>query len=330
MTSSYKGYLIQENDGSYTGSIESIDIPEIEDNHLIIKVKYSSLNYKDALSASGPKTGVTRNYPFVPGIDAVGEIIESKSTKFKIGDHVVVTGYSMGMSVFGGFGEIIHIPSDWAVKLPSSLSSKEVMNIGTAGLTAAASIKKIIDVGIDKDKPILVSGATGGVGSVAVNILNKLGYQVHALTGKNTEEEFLKSIGASSIIPREEFMENPIKPLDKSIYGGAVDTVGGDVLAKMISMMSPKCSISTCGNVAGMDLNTNVFPFILRGVSLIGIDSAESSIEFKESIWQLLANDWKLDLEPYTKTIKLNEVGEEIDKILDGKQVGRVVIKHGE
>ena len=213
---------------------------------------------------------------------------------------------------------------------PSIINKNNNMNIGTAGLTAAASIKKIIDVGIDKDKPILVSGATGGVGSVAVNILNKLGYIVHALTGKNTEEDFLKSIGASLIISREEFMENPIKSLDKSIYGGAVDTVGGNILAKMISMISPKCSISTCGNVAGMNLNTNVFPFILRGVSLIGIDSAESPIEFKESIWELLANDWKVDLEPYTKTIKLNEVGEEIDKILDGKQVGRVVIKHGD
>ena len=252
------------------------------------------------------------------------------SDRFHVGDEVIVTGYSMGMSVYGGFGEIIHVPANWAAKLPSNLTAKEAMSYGTAGLTAAASVKKIIDSGIDKDKPILVSGATGGVGSVAVNILNKLGYEVHAITGKTTENEFLKSIGASAVGLRNEFMENPIGPLDKSIYGGAVDTVGGDILAKIISMTAPKCSVSACGNVAGMELNTSVFPFILRGVSLIGIDSAESEIEFKESIWDLLAGEWKVNLEDSTKLISLNALSDEIEKILNGKQVGRIVIKHGE
>ena len=252
------------------------------------------------------------------------------SDKFHVGDEVIVTGYSMGMSVYGGFGEIIHVPANWVAKLPSNLTAKEAMSYGTAGLTAAASVKKIIDSGIDKNKPILVSGATGGVGSVAVNILNKLGYEVHAITGKTTENEFLKSIGASAVVLRNEFMENPIRPLDKSIYGGAVDTVGGDILAKIISMTSPKCSVSACGNVAGMELNTSVFPFILRGVSLIGIDSAESEIEFKESIWDLLAGEWKVNLEDSTKLISLNALSDEIEKILNGKQVGRIVIKHGE
>ena len=256
--SEYQGYLIEEKDGAYAGSIQLINTPEIEDNHLIINVEYSSLNYKDALSASGPKSGVTRNYPFVPGIDAVGKVTQSMSDRFHVGDEVIVTGYSMGMSVYGGFGEIIHVPANWAAKLPSNLTAKEAMSYGTAGLTAAASVKKIIDSGIDKDKPILVSGATGGVGSVAVNILNKLGYEVHAITGKTTENEFLKSIGASAVVLRNEFMENPIRPLDKSIYGGAVDTVGGDILAKIISMTAPKCSVSACGNVAGMELNTSV------------------------------------------------------------------------
>ena len=328
--SKYQGYLIEEKEGAYKGSIQTISTPEIEDNHLIINVEYSSLNYKDALSASGPKSGVTRNYPFVPGIDAVGKVTQSMSNRFQVGDEVIVTGYSMGMSVYGGFGEIIHVPANWAAKLPSNLTAKEAMSYGTAGLTAAASVKKIIDSGIDKEKPILVSGATGGVGSVAVNILNKLGYEVHALTGKSSEDEFLKSIGASSVLLRNEFMENPTRPLDKAIYGGAVDTVGGDILAKIISMTAPKCSVSACGNVAGMELNTSVFPFILRGVSLIGIDSAESAIEFKESIWDLLAGEWKVNLEDSTKSISLDCVGDEITKILDGKQVGRVVIKHGE
>ena len=326
----YQAYLVKEVDGSYLGSIEAIEKPEIQDGHIIVDVQFSSLNYKDALSASGPKTGVTRNYPFVPGIDAVGSVTESSSENFRKGDMVIITGYSMGMSVYGGFGEVVQVPAEWAVKLPEGLLPIEAMSYGTAGLTAAASIKKIIDNGIDKNKPILVSGATGGVGSVAVNILSKLGYEVHALTGKSTQDEFLKEIGASTVIVRNEFMENPVKPLDKAIYGGAVDTVGGDILAKIISMVSPKCSISACGNVAGMGLNTTVFPFILRGVSLLGIDSAESPIEFKESIWNLLSNKWKVNLKDQTKIISLVDVGEEISKILNGEQVGRIVIKHGE
>ena len=328
--SAYKGYLIQEDGDSYIGSIKSIDIPIVQDQHVLINVEFSSLNYKDALSASGPKYGVTRDYPFVPGIDAAGRILESKSPNFNIGDEVIVTGYSMGMSVFGGFGEIVHVPANWVVKLPKNMSLKESMNYGTAGLTAAASVRKIIDNGIDEKKPILVSGATGGVGSVAVNILSKLGYEVHALTGKNNEDIFLKTIGADSVVNRDDFMQDPVKPLDKALYGGAVDTVGGDILAKIISKVSPKSSISACGNVAGMQLNTSVFPFILRGVSLIGIDSAESPIEFKQSIWELLSNEWKVDLENSTRDIKLDAVDQEIKKILNGEQVGRVVIKHGE
>tara|TARA_B100000902_G_scaffold76775_1_gene81597 strand:+ start:1002 stop:1991 length:990 start_codon:yes stop_codon:yes gene_type:complete len=327
---SYKGYLIQAFEDKYVGSIEDINFPEIANDHVVISTEYSSLNYKDALSASGPKYGVTREYPFVPGIDAAGKVLESKSKKFNIGDEVIVTGYSMGMSVFGGFGEIVHVPETWVANLPSNLTLKESMNYGTAGLTAAASVKKIIDNGIDAEKPILVSGATGGVGSVAISILSKAGYDVHALTGKKNEDDFLKSIGAKDIISRDDFMNDPVRPLDKALYGGAVDTVGGDILAKIISKVAAKCSISACGNVAGMELNTSVFPFILRGVSLMGIDSAESSISFKQSIWELLANEWKVDLENYTKDIKLAEVDKEITKILNGDQVGRVVIKHGE
>ena len=324
----FKAYLVEEVEGSFNGSIQEIELPPLEDGKVSIKVHYSSLNYKDALASTGVK-GVARSYPFVPGIDVAGEITESSDERYSVGDLVVATGYKIGMAVFGGFGEMVQLPSDWLVKLPSGLTLQEAMNIGTAGLTAGASVKKIIDSGISKDLPVLVSGATGGVGSVAVNLLSKLGYEVHALTGKSEESETLKNMGAKQVLLRDEFMAEPIKALDKGIYGGAVDTVGGDILAKMLSMISNEGSVSCCGNVGGMKFTSSVFPFILRGVSLIGIDSAESPINFKDEIWNLFATDWALELSKYSKVISLDQIEDEITKILKGQQVGRVVIKHG-
>lgn len=324
----FKAYLVEEVEGSFNGSIQEIELPPLEDGKVSIKVHYSSLNYKDALASTGVK-GVARSYPFVPGIDVAGEITESSDERYSVGDLVVATGYKIGMAVFGGFGEMVQLPSDWLVKLPSGLTLQEAMNIGTAGLTAGASVKKIIDSGISKDLPVLVSGATGGVGSVAVNLLSKLGYEVHALTGKSEESETLKDMGAKQVLLRDEFMAEPIKALDKGIYGGAVDTVGGDILAKMLSMISNEGSVSCCGNVGGMKFTSSVFPFILRGVSLIGIDSAESPINFKDEIWNLFATDWALELNKYSKVISLDQIEDEITKILKGQQVGRVVVKHG-
>jgi putative YhdH/YhfP family quinone oxidoreductase len=324
----FKAYLVEEVEGSFNGSIQEIELPPLEDGKVSIKVHYSSLNYKDALASTGVK-GVARSYPFVPGIDVAGEITESSDERYSVGDLVVATGYKIGMAVFGGFGEMVQLPSDWLVKLPNGLTLQEAMNIGTAGLTAGASVKKIIDSGISKDLPVLVSGATGGVGSVAVNLLSKLGYEVHALTGKSEESETLKDMGAKQVLLRDEFMAEPIKALDKGIYGGAVDTVGGDILAKMLSMISNEGSVSCCGNVGGMKFTSSVFPFILRGVSLIGIDSAESPINFKDEIWNLFATDWALELNKYSKVISLDQIEDEITKILKGQQVGRVVIKHG-
>ena len=324
----FKAYLVEEVEGSFNGSIQEIELPPLEDGKVSIKVHYSSLNYKDALASTGVK-GVARSYPFVPGIDVAGEITESSDERYSVGDLVVATGYKIGMAVFGGFGEMVQLPSDWLVKLPNGLTLQEAMNIGTAGLTAGASVKKIIDSGISKDLPVLVSGATGGVGSVAVNLLSKLGYEVHALTGKSEESETLKDMGAKQVLLRDEFMAEPIKALDKGIYGGAVDTVGGDILAKMLSMISNEGSVSCCGNVGGMKFTSSVFPFILRGVSLIGIDSAESPINFKDEIWNLFATDWALELNKYSKVISLDQIEGEITKILKGQQVGRVVIKHG-
>ncbi len=325
----YKAYLIENNEGKFSGSIKELDVPLLAEGRVLIKVKYSSLNYKDALAASGAK-GVVRSYPFVPGVDVAGEIIESASSNFSIGDNVIATGYKMGMAEFGGFGEIVHLPEEWVIKSPENFSDFQAMCFGTAGITAAECVKKIVDKEISNELPIVVSGSTGGVGSVAVGLLSKLGYEVHAITGKPSESNILKSIGATEIISRDEYMSEPIKALDKGIYASGVDTVGGDILAKMISMISNQGVVSCCGNVGGAMFSSSVFPFILRGVQLSGIDSAESPIEVKRELWSLLSDSWSIDLEKQTKTVDIANIGPEIDKILKGGQVGRVVIKHGD
>jgi len=325
----YKAYLVEEIDSSYSGSIKELEMSNIEPGNVIIRVHYSSLNYKDALAATGVK-GVASSYPFVPGIDVAGEILQSSSQKFNIGDKVIATGYKLGMSVFGGFGELVQIPEQWVIPLPDNLSLLNSMSLGTAGLTAGACVKKILDAKPSSDMPILVSGATGGVGSVAVNLLSKLGFKVHAITGKPNEIKILNKMGASKIIDRKNFMAEPVKPLDKAMYSAGVDTVGGDILSKMLSMISSHGSVACCGNVAGMKFTSSVFPFILRGVSLIGIDSAESDINFKKQIWNLFSENWSLNLDDYSKVVQLDDIENEITAILNGEQIGRVVIKHGD
>ncbi|MDC1400065.1 YhdH/YhfP family quinone oxidoreductase, partial [Gammaproteobacteria bacterium] len=293
------------------------------------KVSHSSLNYKDALSASGNK-GVTRNYPFVPGIDAAGAISDSNSSQFTEGDEVIVTGYDMGMNTPGGFGEFINVPVGWVVKKPDNLTSLEAMSIGTAGLTAAASVLKIYESSKESDLPVLVSGATGGVGSIAVMLMSKLGKEVSALTGKSSSVDFLKSIGATSVIMRDEYLDSPSKAMERPLFSCAIDTVGGNVLSKMLPQISPHGVVACCGNVAGIEVNTTVFPFILRGISLCGIDSAESAIDFKSSIWQKFADEWKLDFSSIIKIVTKENLQPEIDLILKGGQKGRVVLTHGE
>ena len=325
----FKGYLVRENEGSFNGSIEDIDIPKLEEGRVLIKVHYSSLNYKDALAASGAK-GVVSSYPFVPGIDVAGEIIESSTPDFSVGENVIATGYKIGMSEFGGFGEIVHLPSNWVIKMPSELDHGKCMSFGTAGITAAACIKKIADSDCSKKLPVLVSGSTGGVGSISVGILSKIGYEVHAISGKSSQVDTLKMMGANEILDRNEYMSDPVKPMDKAQYSAAVDTVGGDILSKMLTMIANHGVVSCCGNVAGPKFSSSVFPFILRGIQLCGIDSAESSIELKKDLWELLSKEWSLDLSNQTKIVKISEIKQEIDKILKGDQIGRVVIQHGE
>ena len=325
----YSAYYVEENDGEFSSSISELELQKPEDGFVQIEVSHSSLNYKDALSASGNK-GVTRNYPFVPGIDAAGTIADANSSQFTDGDEVIVTGYDMGMNTPGGFGEYINVPAEWVVKKPANLSSLEAMSIGTAGITAAASVLKIYDSSKASELPVLVSGATGGVGSVGVMLMSKLGKEVTALTGKSSSTDFLKSIGAENIIMRDEYLEAPAKALERPLFASAIDTVGGNVLSKMLPQISPHGVVACCGNVAGIEVNTTVFPFILRGITLAGIDSAESPIEFKTSIWNKFANEWKLDLSPMIRVVFKENLQQEIDLILEGGQQGRVVLQHGE
>ena len=324
----YKAFFTQETESGFSNSIESLSIADLEENDLLVKVSYSSLNYKDALSASGNK-GVTRTYPHTPGIDAVGEVVKSNSSDFKDGDKIIVTGYDLGMNTYGGFGQYISIPATWAISLPNELSEAEAMSIGTAGLTAGLCVRKLLQNDLTPDSgDVLVTGASGGVGSVAVMVLSKLGFNVVALTGKQDQVDYLESLGASSVIIRSQ-MEEQGKPLQKGIYQGGVDTVGGNILSNFISQTSQRGAITCCGNVASDKLETSIFPFILRGVSLIGIDSAESLLEVKKEIWNNFSNDWKIDLEKITKEVFLESLSDEVEKILKGNQVGRIRVNLG-
>ena len=325
----YSAYYVEEKDGSFSSSIAQLELQKPAEGFVQIKVSYSSLNYKDALSASGNK-GVTRNYPFVPGIDAAGIITDGNSSQFEDGDEVIVTGYDMGMNTPGGFGEYINVPAYWVVKKPINLTAIEAMSIGTAGLTAAASVLKIQKSSGESNLPVLVSGATGGVGSIGVMLMSKLGFEVSALTGKSSSINFLQLIGANNIILRDEYLEAPSKPMEKPLFSSAIDTVGGNILSRMLPQISPHGVVACCGNVAGIEVNTTVFPFILRGIMLAGIDSAESPIEFKTKIWNKFANEWRLDLSSVIKVVTKENLQQEIDLILKGGQQGRVVLKHGE
>jgi acrylyl-CoA reductase (NADPH) len=322
----FKAFVIEEENGSFNRVIKTKLISDLPKGDLIIKVQYSSLNYKDALSASGNK-GVTRNYPHTPGIDAVGIVVSSKSDKFKINDEVIVTSYDLGMNTDGGFGEYIRVPSEWVVKLPNNLSMKEAMIIGTAGLTAGMSVLRLIETVKPEDGAIAVSGATGGVGALSVSILGKLGYNVTAITGKENEKEYLINLGAKDIILRKDFEEKEKRPILKSLFAGAIDTVGGSILENIIKSTHPMGVVTCCGNVASPKLDLTVFPFILRGVTLIGIDSQNYPMKYREQVWGKLAGDWKpKHLNEASEEITLEDLSGKIDLMLAGKLKGRTIV----
>ncbi|WP_235334105.1 YhdH/YhfP family quinone oxidoreductase [Pelosinus fermentans] len=320
--------LVTENtDATFSREIINRELTALPEGEVLIQVKYSSLNYKDALSASGNK-GVTRKYPHTPGIDAAGIIVKSSNGKFHTGDEVLVTGYDLGMNTSGGYGQYIRVPAEWIVKLPENLSLRESMIYGTAGFTAALSVYKMIHGGIKPDAGnILVTGATGGVGSIAVSILHKLGYSVIAATGKAEAKEMLLQIGAKDIILREELNDQSGRILLKGNWAGVIDTVGGNMLATALKSTNYGGSVTCCGNVASPELLTSVYPFILRGITLYGVDSVMCPMDLRLELWSLLANEWKpLQLEQNVEEVSLDGLDKKIDLILQGKLQGRTIV----
>ena len=325
-------YVTENEDKTFSQNIVERKTEDLPAGDVLIKVLYSSLNYKDALSSTGNR-GVTRYYPHTPGIDATGVVEESISPNFQKGDKVLVTGFDLGMNTSGGFGQYIRVPAKWVVKLPRGLKVKESMIFGTAGLTAALCIDKLLQNGLTPEKgKVIVTGATGGVGTLAVMILAKLGFHVIGVTGKPEGKDFLLKIGAKEVISREEVDDKSNRPLLKGVYAGCVDTVGGNILATILKSMQYNGLVAICGLVNSSELPTSVFPFILRGVSMFGIDSSECDIEWRKKLWKNLAKNWKPDgrrsaLQKIIKTVTLKELPKEITKILKGGQIGRVIVR---
>jgi putative YhdH/YhfP family quinone oxidoreductase len=323
----FKAMVVSETaQKTFTREIGERALNDLPSGELIVEVKYSSLNYKDALSATGNK-GVTRKYPHTPGIDAAGVIVDSTTKTFAVGESVIVTGFDLGMNTPGGWGQYISVPAGWAIRPPKGLSLRDTMVYGTAGLTAALCIIRLMASGLSKDSgEVLVTGATGGVGSVAVAILAKLGFNVVAATGKASEHDFLTGIGAKAIISREEANDTSGRPLQKGRWAGVVDTVGGNILATALKTAKYGGLVAACGNAMSADLNVNVFPFILRGVSLLGVDSVEIPMRARQMAWSKLAGEWKIDLGSIATECSLAELDPKIDQILKGGIRGRVVI----
>jgi alcohol dehydrogenase len=321
----YKALFVREiEENKFQRSIETLQTAELPQNGVLIRVLYSSLNYKDALSASGHK-GITRSYPFQPGIDAAGIVESSNSDLWKPGDEVIVTGHDLGMNTYGGFGQFINVPAEWIVPRPAGLSLKQAMMYGTAGFTAGVSVYELQRNNVTPGSTVLVTGASGGVGSISVAILSKLGYKVIASTGKK-DTEFFSKLGNPELIDRSEVNDKSGRPLLSGRWHGAIDTVGGNTLSTVIRSTKQRGCVTVMGNVESNDLNITVMPFLLRGVTIQGIDSASRPMDLRRVIWMNLSEDWKVDLSFMIKEVGLSDLSTEIDTILKGGQKGRVVV----
>ena len=327
--STYKSFVVREKeDGNFSRNIEDKAFPVLGKDEVIIKVAYAALNYKDALSANGHK-GITKEYPHTPGVDAAGVVVQSSNELYLEGDEVIVTSYDFGMNTSGGFQEYIKVPASWPVHLPEGLSLEESMILGTGGFTAALSLYKMEEnKQSPKMGPVLVTGSTGGVGSMAVSILAKRGYDVIASTGKESEHQYLKELGATEIISRTDVDDQSGRPLLRYKWAGVIDTVGGNTLATAIKATNRNGNIAVCGLVASPEINTTVYPFILNGVNLLGIETAETPREWRIKIWELLSSEWKPDnLNKIKKIISLDQLNSHIDLMIKGNSKGRVVVK---
>ena len=327
MAEQFRAMIVEEQpEKTFTRHIGHRTLSDLPEGELLVRVHYSSLNYKDALSATG-NPGVTRKFPHTPGIDAAGEVVEDASGTFSPGDQVVVTGWDLGMNTAGGFGEYIRVPAAWAIALPEGLTLRDSMILGTAGLTAGLCVQALAEKIAPDAGEVLVTGATGGVGSVAVAVLAKAGYRAVAVTGKTDQVDFLHSLGADEVISREALLENSNRPLMKERWAGAVDVVGGEILAAVLKSTRYGGVATCCGLVGSPELPMNVFPFILRGVSLVGIDSVQCPVETRLAVWKKLAGDWGVDLEALVSEVSLEQLEGSIQSILKGGLRGRVLVK---
>lgn len=324
----YQAWRVHEKDGKFVGAEETCSIDDLPENDVLIQVSHSSLNYKDALSAAGNK-GVTRSYPHTPGIDAVGKVVRTATGNPAMGETVLVTGYDLGMNTPGGFGEYIRVPARWCVHLPAAWRARTAMIYGTAGLTAGLCVDKLLRMGLKPEQgKVVVTGASGAVGTVAVELLAKLGYEVVAVSGKDKLHDHLKDLGAREILPRDA-LEHERKPLLKPEFAGAVDTVGGGALAELLKRVHPGGSVSCCGLVAGTEVQTTVLPFILRGVNLLGVDSVEIPAADKQAIWNKLSGPWRCPkTEASARDIGRSELDGALKAFLKGESHGKIVLDH--
>ena len=329
MTGKFKALVVDNQNEKFTREVKELDQSALKDGNVLVKVDYSSLNYKDAMILNDGGR-IVRNFPFIPGIDFSGTVVSSEDEKFKKDDKIILTGFRVGEAYFGGFSQYAKVDSNFLIKLPKDITNLQSMMLGTAGFTAllcafAVKAKEELLLG-EKVKDVLVTGATGGVGSIAVMILSKMGYDVHAVTGKKDKNDYLKDLGAKNIIDRKEF-EGESKLLEKGVWDGVIDTVGGAALTKIFAQTKPGGIVAACGNAGGIKINTTVMPFIIRGVKLWGIDSSGSSIKRREFVWNEASKLIDFNkLKTITKELSFTELLDTYPKLLKGEFFGRAVV----
>ncbi|HEX2913139.1 MAG TPA: acryloyl-CoA reductase [Chloroflexia bacterium] len=329
MPSSFRAFVVNKSDDSFETGVKELQQSDLPQGEVLIRVSYSGVNYKDGLACI-PNGNIVRKYPFVPGIDLSGTVVESSDERFKTGDEVIVTSYNLGVSHYGGFSEYARVPADWVVPMPRGLNFKEAMIVGTAGFTAALAIHQLELNGLNPSKgPVLVTGATGGVGSMAISMLKNLGYTVAASTGKESEHAYLRELGASEILSREEVSAESPRPMEKERWAGSVDSVGGSTTTYLLRTTMYGCSVAACGLTGGSAVNTTIFPFILRGVNLLGIDSVACPMELRQSLWQRIGTDLKpQNIEGIVaREGTLDDLPEFTRTILKGGMRGRALVK---
>ncbi len=322
----FRAFRVEKSAQGFIYNIADREIADLPDGDVLIDVRFSSLNYKDALSATG-NPGVTRKFPHTPGIDAAGIVLESRTSEFKFGQQVLVMGYDLGMNTPGGYGQRIRVPANWVVSMPAGLTPETSMHWGTAGFTAALAIEKLLHAGMQPEYgPVVVTGASGGVGCVAVKLLSTLGFEVTAVTGKATQHDWLRKLGATEFLTREQALEGADRPLGKERWGGAVDVVGGVPLANIVKSLKHGGSVAVCGLAASTEFPLTVLPFILRHVNVLGVDSVELPIAHKRALWNRIGGEWRVDLSDTVQTLGLGDLETVVPQILQGGMVGRGVV----